>query len=134
MLPNFPYVPGRGNSIKGFELLHNTLRVHSNVTDGTAYPDLARTAFDNAKRVLEKLNVPLRNEFNPRDVLAPAANIPPEFLLFLGDFIYADVPVYFGNDLEAYRRLYRRVYASQEFREVYHTLRQSVLILTIYLC
>ena len=52
---------------------------------------------------------------------------PPrtEFLMFLGDFIYADVPAYFGDSLEAYRRLYRRNYQSPSFRKVDEQLRTS---------
>lgn len=46
-----------------------------------------------------------------------------EFLIFLGDFIYADVPVYIGDDKEAYRRLYRRNYNSPSFRKIYERLR-----------
>ncbi len=49
---------------------------------------------------------------------------PAEFMLFLGDFIYADVPLYFGDDAEAYRRLYRRNYQSDSFRKVYEHLRE----------
>lgn len=48
-----------------------------------------------------------------------------EFGLFLGDFIYADVPMYFGDDSESYRRLYRRNYQSTGFRKVYERLRKS---------
>ena len=48
---------------------------------------------------------------------------PTEFLMFLGDFIYADVPFYFGDDAEHYRRLYRRNYQSESFRKVYEHLR-----------
>jgi alkaline phosphatase D len=47
-----------------------------------------------------------------------------DFLLFLGDFIYADVPLYIGDDQEAYRRLYRRNYQSPSFRNVYEKLRK----------
>ncbi|THV08076.1 Metallo-dependent phosphatase [Dendrothele bispora CBS 962.96] len=43
----------------------------------------------------------------------------PRFLLLLGDFIYADVPVFIGNSKEAYRRMYRRVYSSPSFRNIY---------------
>jgi alkaline phosphatase D len=50
---------------------------------------------------------------------------PAEFMLFLGDFVYADVPYYFGDDLNAYRRLYRRNYQSLSFRRVYERLRGS---------
>jgi alkaline phosphatase D len=42
----------------------------------------------------------------------PEAPSPAEFMLFLGDFVYADVPVWWGDTTEAYRRLYRRVYNS----------------------
>jgi len=48
-----------------------------------------------------------------------SSEVPPEFLLFLGDFIYADVPVYIGDEKEAYRRLYRRNYQSDGFRKIY---------------
>lgn len=53
-----------------------------------------------------------------------AAAPPTEFMLFLGDFIYADVPMYFGDNLEAYRRFYRRNYQSPSFRKVYERLRE----------
>ncbi|KAF5330634.1 hypothetical protein D9619_005710 [Psilocybe cf. subviscida] len=45
-----------------------------------------------------------------------------DFMLFLGDFIYADVPMYIGDDPKAYQRLYRRNYASPSFRKVYEHL------------
>ncbi|KAG6910883.1 hypothetical protein DXG01_006566 [Tephrocybe rancida] len=45
-----------------------------------------------------------------------------DFMLFLGDFIYADIPVYIGDDKEAYRRLYRRNYHSDSFRKIYERL------------
>lgn len=50
---------------------------------------------------------------------------PAEFLLFLGDFIYADVPIYIGDNKEAYRRLYRRNYQSPSFKKIYEHLRES---------
>ena len=37
------------------------------------------------------------------------------FMLFLGDFIYVDVPHRFGYDAETYRREYRQVYASPDW-------------------
>ncbi|KAG8771528.1 hypothetical protein FRC12_003546 [Ceratobasidium sp. 428] len=56
----------------------------------------------------------------------PVAPVKPkpavEFLMMMGDFIYADVPYYFGDTLQAYRRLYRRVYASKSFRKIYERL------------
>jgi len=39
-------------------------------------------------------------------------------MLFLGDFIYIDVPHRFGTDAETYRREYRQVYASPEWPSV----------------
>lgn len=47
-----------------------------------------------------------------------------DFLLLLGDFIYADVPYYFGDDEEKYSRLYRHTYASPSFRKIYENLRK----------
>lgn len=44
------------------------------------------------------------------------ANLPsllrPAFMLFLGDFIYIDVPMRFGSSISHYRSEYRRVYSS----------------------
>lgn len=40
------------------------------------------------------------------------------FMLFLGDFIYIDVPRRFGSDVESYRQQYRQVYASRDFPAV----------------
>ena len=37
------------------------------------------------------------------------------FMLFLGDFIYIDVPHRFGTDPETYRREYRQVYSSPDW-------------------
>ncbi|CAG8956256.1 hypothetical protein HYFRA_00003636 [Hymenoscyphus fraxineus] len=38
-----------------------------------------------------------------------------QFMLFLGDFIYVDVPRRFGTNVEDYRREYRQVYASPDW-------------------
>lgn len=56
--------------------------------------------------------------------------ISPEFMLFMGDFIYADVPYYTGSTKEDYRRLYRRNYNSPSFRRVYEHLRECSRIPT----
>lgn len=40
------------------------------------------------------------------------------FMLFLGDFIYVDVPKRLGTDAETYRREYRQVYASPDWPSV----------------
>lgn len=39
----------------------------------------------------------------------------PSFMIFLGDFIYVDVPHRFGYDVENYRREYRSVYNSPDW-------------------
>ena len=44
------------------------------------------------------------------------------FMLFLGDFIYIDVPHRFGVDEETYRREYRQVYASPDWPSVSDSL------------
>ncbi|KAF2403076.1 alkaline phosphatase family protein [Trichodelitschia bisporula] len=44
------------------------------------------------------------------------------FMIFLGDFIYIDVPHRFGKDAETYRSEYRRVYASPEWPSVSDSL------------
>ncbi|KAH8591441.1 alkaline phosphatase family protein-like protein [Bisporella sp. PMI_857] len=41
-----------------------------------------------------------------------------QFMLFLGDFIYIDVPRRFGTTTEDYRREYRQVYASPDWPSV----------------
>jgi alkaline phosphatase D len=41
-----------------------------------------------------------------------------QFMLFLGDFIYVDVPKRFGVSVEDYRREYRQVYASPDWPSV----------------
>ncbi|KAI9832098.1 MAG: hypothetical protein M1826_002427 [Phylliscum demangeonii] len=44
--------------------------------------------------------------------------LQPQFMLFLGDFIYADVPRRAGTDLEHFRREYRMVYRSPDWPAV----------------
>ena len=44
--------------------------------------------------------------------------LKPAFLLFLGDFIYVDVPRRHGDDVATYRREYRQVYDSPEWPSV----------------
>ncbi|KAH8702223.1 alkaline phosphatase family protein [Talaromyces proteolyticus] len=41
----------------------------------------------------------------------------PSFMLFLGDFIYIDVPLRYGSSVEEYRSEYRRVYSSPSWYE-----------------
>ena len=46
------------------------------------------------------------------------AELRPYFMLFLGDFIYVDVPQRLGRSAEDYRREYRHVYASPDWPSV----------------
>lgn len=45
-------------------------------------------------------------------------SLDPQFMLFLGDFIYSDVPRFWGNKVEDYRQKYRQVYASPDWPAV----------------
>ncbi|KAI3396345.1 hypothetical protein diail_12235 [Diaporthe ilicicola] len=45
-------------------------------------------------------------------------NLGAQFMLFLGDFIYADVPRWWGENADDYRQKYRAVYASPEWPSV----------------
>lgn len=51
--------------------------------------------------------------------------LTPEFMIMAGDAIYADVPHWSGDNLEYYRKLYRRTFSSSSFRKVYEKLRTS---------
>ncbi|GJJ12494.1 hypothetical protein Clacol_006736 [Clathrus columnatus] len=102
ILPNFPYLPFQNRRIKGFDLLSQYIESHERQVLST--PIEKPMAYSDSNIHIDLIN-----------------STPPsiEFILLLGDFIYADVPQYGGYDLESYRRLYRRVYASPSFRKVY---------------
>jgi len=109
--PNFPYAPFKGDRIKGMDLLADYLWPHDS-TDTTVPSAIATTSLKHQDE----------HFVGPPGGTAPS--IPAEFMLFLGDFVYADVPYYFGDNLDAYRRLYRRNYQSPSFRRVYERLRR----------
>ena len=122
MLPNFPYIPGNSRRLKGFDYLAEylwPLNEPTTLNNGTISDnEILLEANDtspssNAQQILKVPNGSSASQ-----------DVPVEFMLFLGDFIYADVPSYFGDDKEAYRRLYRRNYASPNFRKVYEKLRK----------
>lgn len=48
--------------------------------------------------------------------VSKALRAPASFMLFLGDFIYVDVPLRLGSTVEHYRSEYRRVYKSPSWR------------------
>ena len=53
-----------------------------------------------------------------RSLATVLAQLRPAFMLFLGDFIYVDVPRRHGDDVANYRREYRQVYSSPEWPTV----------------
>ena len=77
----------------------------------------------------DNVTVPVSEPVSPPVAPVPVEKTvaPTEFMIFMGDFIYADVPVYYGDDKEAYRRFYRRNYNSPSFRRVYERLRKRLL-------
>ena len=109
MVPNFPYRgPFHRRTIRGYDLLVAYLDSPTKRPKFTEFP--SNSAPNQSFSAMKHPN-----------------SDPPfagtDFLLFLGDFIYADVPLYIGGDKEAYRRLYRRNYQIPSFRNVYEKLR-----------
>lgn len=132
--PNFPYVPLQGRRIKGFDLLADYVwpsgkQVASLASSGaTEFADSSPTSNSTASVSLSSETAHTSNESRVSSANASttvATHPPTEFMIFMGDFIYADVPIYYGDDKEAYRRLYRRNYQSDSFRKVYERLRES---------
>lgn len=150
MQPNFPYLPFKGDRIRGLDLLSGylghlvpstaptpaTTNAYTLVEEQSPVtPDVAASeaVASEASNVLDAL---VTAEAVKTDVLTTgvsptaipqASVVPTEFMLFLGDFIYAEVPRYGGDDVDMYRRLYRRTYASPSFRQVYERLRKHNL-------
>jgi alkaline phosphatase D len=122
-MPNFPWAPFQSRRIKGFDLLARYLWPKQ----GKIIPPPAMET-SSSSEVFESSPSGLSSSVPTATVASVpsmAANTPPaEFLLFLGDFVYADVPFFFGDDKEAYRRLYRRNYQSTSFRKIYERLRE----------
>lgn len=119
MKPNFPYAPFKGRAIKGMDLLADYLWPNDPVGTivSSTTPKISPQNRD------EGMNHP-----------NGASSSPAEFMLFLGDFVYADVPYYFGDNLDSYRRLYRRTYQSPSFRRLYERLRElQVLVFCLLL-
>ncbi|KAF2096183.1 Metallo-dependent phosphatase [Rhizodiscina lignyota] len=53
--------------------------------------------------------------FGLRDLARQIPHLKASFMVFLGDFIYIDVPHRFGSDIDTYRREYRRQYSSPDW-------------------
>jgi len=119
---NFPYFPGAGDRIEGLELLSDQL--WPGPAKGVQKTSLPTTT-SSAEGLGEATNS-IQESYGERAPLAIPEDLPEtaptEFLLLLGDFIYADVPYYFGDDAEAYSRMYRRTYASPSFRKIFEKL------------
>lgn len=127
MTPNFPYLPLQGRRIKGFDLLAKYLWPSAARKVGILDTDPDLTSSSTSKSDSDNDGTPTSIATSVPSVV-PATPPPAEFLMFLGDFIYADVPFYFGDDKEAYRRLYRRNYMSKSFRKIYERLRECLLV------
>ncbi|KAI0029405.1 PhoD-like phosphatase-domain-containing protein [Vararia minispora EC-137] len=124
MIPNFPWAPLQGRTIKGFDYMADYLFSQSEpATPSQVIPIILD---DNDTSVSLDESRSLNNSAARKLVKQPEEKLiqhpRTEFMLFLGDFIYADVPWYFGDDREEYRRMYRRVYNSPSFRKVYEKL------------
>ncbi|EPS41961.1 hypothetical protein H072_4091 [Dactylellina haptotyla CBS 200.50] len=71
-----------------------------------------------------KQRVPYNPLYHPLDIpgFKTLGKLLPElkaqFMLFLGDFIYIDVPMRPGKDVESYRMSYRQIYASNDWPAV----------------
>lgn len=113
-------MPFHGRRIKGFDLLADYLWPHR--PESSIPVPLAQAEVEKETTSPENPTTEAVHDL-PTDAFKPLPS--PEFMLFLGDFIYADVPMYFGDDAEAYRRLYRRNYQSDSFRKIYEHLRES---------
>ncbi|TFY64442.1 hypothetical protein EVJ58_g2610 [Rhodofomes roseus] len=134
IVPNFPYTPLQGRTIKGFDLLadylwpKNTPGKFTMPPPSSSTPTPAETeSADESAAGTSALDQPEPTaapvfSANAQTVDPVASKAPTEFMIFMGDFIYADVPIYYGDDKEAYRRLYRRNYQSPSFRKVYERL------------
>ncbi|TBU46997.1 PhoD-like phosphatase-domain-containing protein [Dichomitus squalens] len=135
MTPNFPYAPLQARRIKGLDLLADYLWPSKPEAISSSSPlvsSLSESVSSTVEAAATTSIASSENTTSPApasDVIPPVAATavekpapPTEFMVFMGDFIYADVPVYFGNDIEAYRRLYRRNYNSPSFRKVYERL------------
>lgn len=57
-----------------------------------------------------------------RNLANKLPELKAQFMLFLGDFIYVDVPQRFGKTVDEYRMQYRQVYAAPEWNSVAQNL------------
>ncbi|KAL8410075.1 hypothetical protein RB594_008246 [Gaeumannomyces avenae] len=91
-------------------------------------PGQSPEQFDGKFTFLSTSCIVHRLPYDPRDTalaipgMRYLANVLPtlgaQFMLFLGDFIYIDVPRRWGSSADVYRKSYRQVYASPEWATV----------------
>jgi alkaline phosphatase D len=129
ILPNFPYRgPMHRRTIKGFDLVTDYLFSRPNRKFSQHFePGEASDTSAITSDVASETPSPMEKDKREDVPLSSQA----EFLLFLGDFIYADVPMYTGDTKEDYRRLYRRNYLSDSFRKLYEKLRKYCTLLSL---
>ena len=149
-LPNFPYNPIAAERIKGWDVLHQYIWPPANLST------IVKESFENATETMSPIASDKANSISSvassislaassvaarvasatisvtSSIFAKAggtaSQITPDFMLFLGDFIYSDIPNWGGGSLERYHQLYKRVYASPSFRKVYEKLRKSTVL------
>ncbi|KAF8311551.1 hypothetical protein DL93DRAFT_2060834 [Clavulina sp. PMI_390] len=139
ILPNFPYVPFLPSTrIKGFQLLSQHLDASKDSSSAPLTASISEavegaisSVSSLASSVVEAVTAPTST---PAVVSAIPTAVPEvltaetseevetEFMILLGDFIYADVPRKPRDDKELFRSAYREVYASDDFRNVYERL------------
>ncbi|EIW60738.1 uncharacterized protein TRAVEDRAFT_146378 [Trametes versicolor FP-101664 SS1] len=122
MTPNFPYSPLSGRRLKGMDLLAEYLWPSQRTSTPAPSPAPA-VAAQNTSETADSTSADNATAPAAVNTTSSVESVAlTEFMVFMGDFIYADVPAYFGDDKEAYQRLYRRNYNSPSFRKVYERL------------
>ncbi|KAI1173686.1 PhoD-like phosphatase [Nemania sp. FL0916] len=101
---------------------------HSGEFSAAPKPGVMPELFDGKFTFLSTSCLVPRLPYNPLDHplafpgMKHLANVLPslgaQFMLFLGDFIYIEVPQQFGQAVENYRQKYRQVYASPDWPSV----------------
>ncbi|KAI0398316.1 PhoD-like phosphatase [Xylariaceae sp. FL0594] len=101
---------------------------HSGEFTSAPKPGVMPDLFDGKFTFLSTSCIVPRLPYDPRDHplafpgMKHLANVLPslgaQFMLFLGDFIYIEVPRQFGQAVENYRQKYRQVYASPDWPAV----------------
>jgi alkaline phosphatase D len=132
-IPNFPYNPAFPERIKGLDIIAEYItplpaKVTPPSTAGPAEPvEEAESVLSVASNAATSAMsaVTTKPSLIPSTLVAnQSRELVPEFMILAGDAVYADVPHYGGDDLEAYRKLYRRSFSSPSYRRVYEKLRK----------